>query len=313
MMLQIFRSFLVLLVVLFISAPTPGLAALKIDTWKTYGNLAEQDAICASFASLMESQSLLNADLGALWTERRKYSGTIIRKASEMETGTAANPAEIDVVISDYREWVLTSLLAPIAPIDLAQQGGNPLTTGRDRIAKLIQTYCLAIFAKGDAVVLKRLPHLAYLTNQPEAQTLTKPAIADTAPTKKAEAAAAKVISSMLSSIRTPNAEPPKSTPKQRPPKPVELTSLSAPKKQGYVAQLASFSSQKRAETSRDLLIQKFPRVFTLKTLQIEEHKVGSGSRFFRVQTDALSKGEARALCDILWPHKISCMVRQSH
>lgn len=343
-MLQIFRSISLLLTVLFIASHSPASAAIKLETWKTYGNLAEQGAVCASFAALMESQSILNPDLGMLWSERRKYSGSIILKASEMETGTAANSADIDVFVSDYREWVLSSLLAPIAPIDLAQQGGDPLKTGRDRITTLVRTYCLAIYAKGDAVILTRFPQLAYLMNKSAMTAQNQPEMPKTSVKtsnntsgnntsgnktsgnktsgdktsgdkisgKSAETAAAKVISSMLASMRAPEPVLPKSMPKQRPAKPVALTSLSAQVKGGYLAQLASFSSQKRAESSRDLLIQKFPNAFTSKTLHVEEHVIASGSRFFRVQTAAITKDKAREYCDMLWLQKISCLVRQA-
>ena len=323
-MLQIFRSISLLLTVLFIASHSPASAAIKLETWKTYGNLAEQGAVCASFAALMESQSILNPDLGMLWSERRKYSSSIILKASEMETGTAANSADIDVFVSDYREWVLSSLLAPIAPIDLAQQGGDPLKTGRDRITTLVRTYCLAIYAKGDAVILTRFPQLAYLMNKsamtaqnqsemPKTPDKTSNKTSgDKISGKSAETAAAKVISSMLASMRAPEPVLSKSMPKQRPAKPVALTSLSAQVKGGYLAQLASFSSQKRAESSRDLLIQKFPNAFTSKTLHVEEHVIASGSRFFRVQTAAITKDKAREYCDMLWLQKISCLVRQA-
>jgi hypothetical protein len=311
-MFQVFRTSTLLVVALFMCAPNPALATLKIETWKTYGNLAEQGAICASFASLMESQSILNADLGALWSERQKYSGTIIRKASEMETGTAVNPAEIDVFIAEYREWVLNSLLAPIAPIDLAQRGGKPLKTGRDRITKLIQTYCLGIYSRGDSVILKRFPHLAYLTNSSENLASQKPRTPDKTTGKTAKTAATKVISSMLNSMRNNESKAPKSMPKKQPVKPIELTSFSAPENPDYVAQLASFSSQKRAETSRNLIIQKFPNAFTSKILQVERHVISSGSHFFRVQTGAITKEKAREYCDILWLQKISCLVRQA-
>ena len=331
-MLQIFRSISLLLTVLFIASHSPASAAIKLETWKTYGNLAEQGAVCASFAALMESQSILHPDLGMLWSERRKYSGSIILKASEMETGTAANSADIDVFVSDYREWVLSSLLAPIAPIDLAQQGGAPLKTGRDRISTLVRTYCLAIYAKGDAVILTHFPQLAYLMNKSAMTAQNQPEMPKTSVKtsnktsgdktsgdktsgdkisgKSAETAAAKVISSMLASMRAP--EPVLTMPKQRPAKPVALTSLSAQVKGGYLAQLASFSSQKRAESSRDLLIQKFPNAFTSKTLHVEEHVIASGSRFFRVQTAAITKDKAREYCDMLWLQKISCLVRQA-
>ena len=343
-MLQIFRSISLLLTVLSITSHSPASAAIKLETWKTYGNLAEQGAVCASFAALMESQSILNPDLGMLWSERRKYSSSIILKASEMETGTAANSADIDVFVSDYREWVLSSLLAPIAPIDLAQQGGDPLKTGRDRITTLVRTYCLAIYAKGDAVILTRFPQLAYLMNKSAMTAQNQPEMPKTSVKtsnktsgnktpgnktsgnkisgnktsgdkisgKSAETAAAKVISSMLASMRAPEPVLSKSMPKQRPAKPVALTSLSAQVKGGYLAQLASFSSQKRAESSRDLLIQKFPNAFTSKTLHVEEHVIASGSRFFRVQTAAITKDKAREYCDMLWLQKISCLVRQA-
>ncbi len=322
-MLQIFRSIPLLLTALFIASHSPATAAIKLETWKTYGNLAEQGAVCASFAALMESQSILNPDLGMLWSERRKYSSSIILKASEMENGTAANLADIDVFVSDYREWVLSSLLAPIAPIDLAQQGGDPLKTGRDRISTLVRIYCLAIYAKGDAVILTRFPRLAYLMNKSAMTTQNQTEMpktpvkasdktsGDKTSEKSAETAAAKVISSMLASMRAPEPALPKSMPKQRPAKPVELTSLSAQVKGGYLAQLASFSSQKRAESSRDLLIQKFPNAFTPKTLEVEEHVIASGSRFFRVQTAAITKDKAREYCDMLWLQKISCWVRK--
>ena len=35
-------------------------ANIDLKTWKNYANLAEQGAICASFSTLMEAQSLLN-------------------------------------------------------------------------------------------------------------------------------------------------------------------------------------------------------------------------------------------------------------
>ena len=60
-------------------------ANIDLKSWKSYGNLAEQGAICASFASLMESQSVLNPDMGRLWKERRKFSGSVIGKAVMLE------------------------------------------------------------------------------------------------------------------------------------------------------------------------------------------------------------------------------------
>ncbi|MGB2302520.1 MAG: hypothetical protein ACPH9D_08225, partial [Candidatus Puniceispirillaceae bacterium] len=71
-------------------------AELRLESWKNYAYLAEQGAICASFSSLMEAQSVLNPDIGKLWKERRKYAGAVIRKAAEFELQRTPDSDEIN-------------------------------------------------------------------------------------------------------------------------------------------------------------------------------------------------------------------------
>ena len=45
-------------------------AQLNIAEWKNYGQLAEQGAVCAGFAAIMEAQDVISEDIGRLWSER---------------------------------------------------------------------------------------------------------------------------------------------------------------------------------------------------------------------------------------------------
>ncbi len=321
-------------------------ASMKLEDWKTYGYLAEQGAVCASFASLMESQSLLNADLGKLWEERRKYAIGLIRKATQLETGSAASLNDVELLISDYREWMLASLLVPAASPNKLSQGGLQLQTGKDKIKHMIQTYCLSIFNKGDRAIISRFPALSYLTPALEGRTnktaspnanlkgLETTERTETASSQvtqgsslsknseMANEAAAKVISSMLSTMRPSPISKKDETQKdsvasltsagQPSPKPVELKGLSSHNADNFIAQLGSFPDVNLAQSSKQALSAKFPRLFSHIALVIEEHQLSSGTRFFRVRTPNLSRKEARDLCDMLWPHRIICMVRQA-
>ena len=341
-----FGSFGLYLLAVITLCNSPALATIKLEDWKTYGYLAEQGAVCASFSALMESQSLLNADLGKLWYERRKYATGLIRKASQLETGSVASLDDIEQLILNYREWMLTSLLVPAASPNMLLKGGQQLQTGQDKVKHMIQTYCLSIFDKGDIAIISRFPALSYLT--PALEERTKKTAAPYTPLKDTETsqstettsskiqkgsslsknsemaneAAAKVISSMLSTMR-PSPIPEKDETQkdgvaslasagQPSPKPVELTGLSLQNTDDFIAQLGSFPDITVAQSSKEALSLKFPRLFSHISLIIEEHQLSSGTRFFRVQTPTLSRKEARNLCDMLWPHRITCMVRQA-
>ena len=133
-----------------------------LKSWKSYGNLAEQGAICASFASLMESQSVLNPDMGRLWQERRKFSGAVIGKAVMLEFDKDIASEDIETFIAEYRDWVLAALMtSPESQPDNPVQ--NSLELGQEKVASLIKTQCALLFKQGDAQIRKKFPELAYL------------------------------------------------------------------------------------------------------------------------------------------------------
>ena len=109
--MSLFRKLFVIFTSLYTVLPHGARAELQLETWKIYGQMAEQSAICASFSKLMEAQSVLNPDLGALWQERRKFAGAVIRKAVFLELNRESSEAEIDNLIASYRDWVLSSLM----------------------------------------------------------------------------------------------------------------------------------------------------------------------------------------------------------
>ena len=47
--------------------PITAQATIQLETWQSYGGMAEQGAICAAFSRLMELQSLVNPRIGKLW------------------------------------------------------------------------------------------------------------------------------------------------------------------------------------------------------------------------------------------------------
>lgn len=117
--------------------------------------MAEQGSICASFATLMENQGLLNDDLGILWTERRKFAGAVVRRAVEMAGNAPPSADEIDAVINDYREWMLLNLTSGDAE--------NSLDAYQTDLQNLIRTNCLSLFEQADKAILRRFPDLDYL------------------------------------------------------------------------------------------------------------------------------------------------------
>lgn len=137
---------------------------LDIQQWKTYGPLAEQGAICASFAAIMESQDVITPDLGHLWTERRKFSGALIRNAATLELGNVPDTQTINAVIANYREWVLANLIQGEVLDEAALQSGT-IALGQNQIRQIIKSNCQVVYQQADIAILKRFPELAYLTS----------------------------------------------------------------------------------------------------------------------------------------------------
>ena len=137
-------------------------AAIDLKSFKNYSNLAEQGAICASFAALMESQSLLNEDMGKLWQERRKFSGAVIGKAVMLEFGKDIASKDIEAFIAEYRDWVLSALMANDSS-QPADTDKNSLEIGQEKMAQLIKIQCALLFQQGDRQISEKHPELVYL------------------------------------------------------------------------------------------------------------------------------------------------------
>ena len=60
--------------------PITAQATIQLETWQSYGGMAEQGAICAAFFRLMELQSLVDPRIGKLWQERHRYAGSVIKQ-----------------------------------------------------------------------------------------------------------------------------------------------------------------------------------------------------------------------------------------
>ena len=136
-------------------------ANIDLKTWKNYANLAEQGAICASFSTLMEAQSLLNPDMGRLWQERRKFSGAVIQKAVGLEFNKEIAAEDIEAFIAGYRDWVLAALMSSDG--QPSERPQNSLALGQVKIANLIKTQCAMLFKQGDEQIRRKYPELAYL------------------------------------------------------------------------------------------------------------------------------------------------------
>lgn len=158
------RIFFILFICFYKVLPHAAQAELQLEKWKTYGQMAEQSAICASFSKLMEAQSVLNQDLGALWQERRKFAGAVIRKSVFLELGRDGTEIEIDELIASYRDWVLSSLM--ISDVNLGNEGSDraeKAEIGRQKIEMFLDRKCKSLFQQADEIIREQRPDLVYL------------------------------------------------------------------------------------------------------------------------------------------------------
>ena len=348
-------------------------AELRLESWKNYAYLAEQGAICASFSSLMEAQSVLNPDIGKLWKERRKYAGAVIRKAAEFELQRTPDSDEINNLVSKYSDWVIESLMSKDAPdftgVDNESQQG---LIGQQKMQKLIDSYCRTMFAQGDKQILASNPDLGYLlgikTQAPAATAAntasankrpentasqqitlnigqgasfalslpssTKPTPANTAiapapKTPEDSASPAKQVTTSLPD--TPKPRPAIPTVKVKsiektdsqilatktaklapvePKKPQEIPVIAAPQTGELVIQLGSFSQKDNAETIRQKLRAAYPDVLQHIELNINEHRLTTGSLFYRIETQMLDEYTAQIICDFLWAERLPCLLK---
>jgi len=320
-------------------------AELRLENWKSYAYLAEQGAICASFSSLMEAQSVLNPDIGRLWQERRKYAGAVIRKAAEFELKRSPDADEINMLVSQYSDWVIESLMSKDAPTfngadNTSQQG----LIGQQKMQKLIDSYCRTMFAQGDSQILASNPDLGYLLGTSSASpkntkpAKTTPATAVPASTNNAGQQITLNIGQGASfSLSLPQAAPPRTepapiaqeeTPKSpvsnaaplikapartepaKPQKPQPIPVIATPQSGALIIQLGSFSQKDNAEAIRQKLRASYPDMLQHIKLNINEHRLTTGSLFYRIETQTLDQDTAQLICDFLWAERLPCLLK---
>ena len=284
--------------------------------------MAEQGAICASFSALMENQSLINEDLGALWSERRKFSGAVIRRAVELSDMPTPSGAEIDLLINDYREWLI---------LNLSSKDGNLSSTDyQSDVQDLIRTNCKSLYLQADKAIMKRYPELAYLIDKQAAtanvdmkkqvDTLLEKngelnlqiiaLRAEMSALKQAQIIAQeKAQKDVTAAITLPLPDAPKPRPSGvKTPAQGAMTNERADKR--FFAQLGSFSNETSAQVALADYQDKYPALFESLTLQIAPHKFTSGKTFYRVQTAGASRTAITAICDKLWEARMGCLIK---
>ena len=71
--------------------PITAQATIQLETWQSYGDTAEQGAICAAFSRLLELQSLVDPRIGKLWQERHRYAAWLMTNLTEAGYATMIN------------------------------------------------------------------------------------------------------------------------------------------------------------------------------------------------------------------------------
>lgn len=324
------KPFVGAITALTIMASAPVHAEIDIASLGGQSTMAEQGAICASFAALMENQYLINQELGDLWSERRKFSGAVIRRAVELSGQTSPNSDQIDRLINDYREWLILNLSAQ-----------DPTMSSNDYqsdVQNMIKTNCKSLYTQADKAIIKRFPALGYLIDGQAAQPAADKKQLDAMMAKnnelnikiialRAEIGALKAQKQAANKTAPDVVTPPPSqpTPPTPPtPRPVIANKQeTAPQKtekataistksdnQRFFAQLGSFSSADIAQQAIDDFTQNYPDVFAAIALDIEPHLFASGKTFYRVKTGRAARPIITEICDKLWNARLGCLIK---
>ena len=300
----------------------PAAAKIDIGALGAQSTMAEQGAICASFAALMENQILINQNLGNLWSERRKFSGAVIRRAVELSGLQTPTGDEIDVLINDYREWLLLNLSS--------QDTDSNITDYQTDVQNLIRTNCASLFVQADKAILKRFPDLAYLIDQDKALQIDNSKEIESLLAKnqelnlKIEALNAEIatlkteqITASLALRATREKEESKSVPQAPDRRPTPPTSQNEQPSQQTVisdnrffAQLGSYSSKDIAASALADLTSNFQGLFKDTDLEIKSHEFESGKTFYRVRTANASRETITTICDTLWQSRMGCLIK---
>ena len=129
-------------------------AELRLETWQSYGAMAEQGGVCAAFARLMELQAMFDVKRGELWLERRKFAGTLIRQASILEGLPPAGQDDIDALINNYASWLISNLNSQGSKQSLDNAAHTAAT-------KMVNDVCSSLYERADNAIMQTHPELA--------------------------------------------------------------------------------------------------------------------------------------------------------
>lgn len=129
-------------------------AQVDLGTWKTYATMAEQGAVCGAFADIMAMQELVDAGLGRLWSERRNYAGSVVRRAAELERRTEVDDAAIDDLLARYSMWLLNNLADEENTESISLEA-------RDAARHMIADVCNTLYQQADRAIIAKHPALA--------------------------------------------------------------------------------------------------------------------------------------------------------
>jgi len=173
---------LIIVFMLFGAPPYKAQASIQLETWQSFGGMAEQGATFAAFARLMELQGLVDPRLGKLWQERHRYAGSVITKAAALEGIGDLTSADIGALVDRYAAWLMTNLT----------ETGYSMMMGGDAHAtatKMVRDVCKDLYQRADQSIVKAHPDLAHCAvagncTDPAAPNIV--AIKDTNPDDKA-------------------------------------------------------------------------------------------------------------------------------
>lgn len=310
---------------------------IDIGALGAQSTMAEQGAICASFAALMENQLLINQNLGNLWSERRKFSGAVIRRAVELSNLPSPSSDSIDALINDYREWLILNLSSKDPNISLIDYQSD--------VQNMIKTNCKSLYQQADKAIIKRFPDLAYLIDESIIATVQQDAKKDAEKDDKIDdkqlsALMAKnnelnvqiiALRAELNALKVKNKKAQKQeqepqtaqltapTPRpDAPQRPKEKPAIKPAVKQAeptkarkrFFAQLGSFSSEESAQVAMTDFNEKYPQLFNDIALQIRPHEFASRKIFYRVRTNDADRTIITKICDRLWDARMGCLIK---
>ena len=323
--------------------PITAQATIQLETWQSYGGMAEQGAICAAFSRSMELQSLVDPRIGKLWQERHRYAGLVISKAASLEGVEELTSADINGLVDRYAAWLMTNL---------TEAGYATMINGDAHAAatKMNGDVCTKIYQRADQSIIKTHPELADCAvagNCSDPASLVEPLTSQSAQNHQADlkrlmrqnlALQQKI--DILESSTTPisvpantpdpvqqapkmAAQPASDTPASPQPAPADKSNIgnsnigmggldvafaipSKPSTSGYRVHIGTYRNETDAHRAHHLLEQLDHYLLNNVFFNVEPQQRRT-ALYYNLVSAPLSKHHVSALCAVLWQQKMGC------